>query len=94
MHSDIEATKNLLAQCMEFSLTERLNQDCVGEYFGCQRGSRCHNDSPSITQFGYNDNTIRMQRSVVPVSENTRGAHKSKWRVDDETPLPKRMKQS
>ena len=35
-----------------------------------------------------------MQRSVVPVSKNTRGAHKSKRRVVDETPLPKRVKQS
>ena len=35
-----------------------------------------------------------MQRSAVPVTENTRGAHKSKQRVVDEIPLPKRMKQS
>ena len=38
-----------------------------------------------------------MQRSVVPVTGNTRGAHKSKrrisWSVVDEAPLPKRMKQ-
>ena len=39
-----------------------------------------------------------MQRYAVPVSGNTRGAYKSKrhvsWSVVDETPLPKRMKQS
>ena len=55
-------------------------------------------DNPSISQFGYNDNTIRVQRFVVPVTGNARGAHKSKrrvsWSVVDETPLPKKMKQS
>ena len=39
-----------------------------------------------------------MQRSVVPLTGNTRDAHKSKWHVSwkvvDETPLPKRMKHS
>ena len=39
-----------------------------------------------------------MQRSAVPVTGNTRGAHKSKqhvsWSVADENSLPRRMKQS
>ena len=33
VHSVTEATKYLLAQGMEFVLTERFNQDCVEEYF-------------------------------------------------------------
>ena len=33
VHSVIEATKYLLAQGMEFVLTERFSQDCVEEYF-------------------------------------------------------------
>ena len=93
-----EATKYLLTQGVEFVLTERFNQDCAEEYFGRQRSARCQSDNPSISQFGYNDNTIQTQRSVVAVSGNTRSAHKSKrhvsWSVVDETPLPKRMKQS
>ena len=32
VHSVTEATKYLLAQGMEFVLTERFNQDCVEEY--------------------------------------------------------------
>ena len=59
-------------------------------------GAGCPSDNLSISHFGYNDNTIRMQRSVVSVTGNTRGAHKSKrnvsWNAVDETPLPKRMK--
>ena len=83
---------------MEFVLTERFNQDCLEEYFGRQRSAACWSDNPSIRHFGYNDSTIRMQRSVVPVTGNTRGIHKSKrrvsWSVVDETLLPKLMKQS
>ena len=97
VHSVTEATKYLLAQGMEFVLAERFNQDCVKEYFGRQTSAGCWSDNPSISQFGY-DNSIRMQRSVVSVTGNTRGAHKCKdrvsWSVVDETPLPKRMKQS
>ena len=48
VHSVIEATKYLLAQDMEFSLTEHFNQDCVEEYFGLQRSATCRNDNPSI----------------------------------------------
>ena len=98
VHSVIEATKNLLAQGMEFVLTERFNQDCVEEYFGRQRSAGRQINNPSISQFGYNNNTMRMQRSVVPVTGNARGANKSKrcisWSVVDEIPFPKRMKQS
>ena len=96
VHSVIKDTKYLLTQGMEFVLTERINQDCAEEYFGRQRSAGCRSDNPSISEFGYNDNTIRIQRSVIPVCGNTRGAHKSKrnvsWSVVDETPLPKRMK--
>ena len=83
---------------MEFVLTKRFNQDCAEEYFGHQRKAGCQSDNPSVSQFGYNENAIRMQPSVVPVPGNTRGANKSKqhvsWSEVDETPLPKQMKQS
>ena len=42
---------------------------------------------------GYDENTIRMQKSVVPVTGNTKGGFKGKrrpsWSVVDETPLKK-----
>ena len=98
VHLVIEAKRYLLAQGMEFVLTEPFNQDCAEEHFGRKRGAGCGSDNPSISIFDYNDNTIQMQRSVVPVTGNTRGAHKSKqrvsWSVVDENPFPKRMKQS
>ena len=98
VHSVIKAIKYLLGQGMESVLTERFDQDCVEKYFGRQRSAGCRSDNPSISQFGCNDNTIRMQRSVVSVTGNASDAHKSKryvpWRIVDETPLLKRMKQS
>ena len=79
---------------MPFVLTEKFNQDCVEEYFGRQRGLSRRNDNPTIQQFGYQANTIRMQRSVAPVTGNTSGSHKQKrhvsWKEVCNDPLPKR----
>ena len=65
VHSMVEVTKYLLGQGMEYVLTERFCQDPVEEYFDNQRmlGRRC--DNPDIQTFGYNDNTIRIQRHVA-----------------------------
>ena len=71
MHSVIECMKCLLAKGMEFVLTERFSQDCVG----------CRSDNPSISQIGHNDNVVRIQSSVVSITGNTRGAHESKRHV-------------
>ena len=80
VYSLIEATKFLLGEGSEFVLTERFCQEVVEEYFGRQRahvhGRR--NDNLNLYQFGYNDNAIRIQRTVTPVMGNTRGAHKGK----------------
>ena len=52
----------------------------------------------TVHQFGYNDNTIRMQRYVVPVTGILGVLIKANgvvsWSVLDETQLPKWMKQS
>ena len=93
MYSMIEATK-YLNNGLDFVLTNRFNQDVVEEYFGRQRSLGRRSDNPTIWQFGYQDNTIRMQRSVVPVTGNTKGGHKQKrkvsWYKVDDTPLNKR----
>ena len=80
-YSIIEVTKFLLQMGMPFVLTDRFNQDVVEEYFGRHRSLGRRNEAPSLYQFGYNSNTIRMQRPVPPVTGNTRGAHKTKRRV-------------
>ena len=54
----------------------------------------CRNDNPDFYNFGYNSNTIRMQRLIAPVTGNTRGGRKQKrcvsWVAVDNAPLPKR----
>ena len=92
-YSVIEATKYLLQQDFKFVLTERFCQDLLEEYFGRQHSIGCRNDNPTVYQFGYNNNAIRMQRSVVNVTGNTQGKYNGKrrvsWNVVEDDPLPK-----
>ena len=92
----VDTVKYLLQSGAEFVLTERFNQDVLEEYFGRQRSHGRYNTNPNINQFGYNSNTIRLQRSVVPVKGNTKGAHIQKrrpsWEVVDEEVLQKKSK--
>ena len=73
VHSVIEAIKFPLQEGMEFVLTEHFCQDPVEEYFGKQRKIGRRSENPDIRMFGYNNNTIRIQRSVSCQSGNTRG---------------------
>ena len=93
-HSVVEPTKFLLQEGVEYVLTERFCQDALEEYFGSQRKIGRRNDNPDIRMFGYNDNTIRIQRSVSCQSGNTRGRKdKMKARVNvSNDPLPKRKR--
>ena len=83
----------LLQNGVNFVLSEKFNQDVVEEYFGRHRSLSRRSDNPTH-QFGYNSNTLRMQRSIAPVTGNTRGAHKQKrhvsWKKVDNEPLIKR----
>ena len=95
VNSVVEATRFLLKEGMPFVLTERYNQDVLEEYFGRHRSLGRRNDNPTVHQFGYQSNTIRMQRSIAPVTGNTCGAHKQKrkisWQKVDNEPLKKRL---
>ena len=94
VNSLIEATQFLLCSGMPFVLSERFNQDVLEEYFGRHRSLGRRSDNPGLCQFGYQSNTIRIQRSVAPVTGNTKGAHKQKrhvsWTQVDNEPLSKR----
>lgn len=95
-YSVIEATKFLLQEGMEYVLTERFCQDPIEEYFGSQRKIGRRSDNPDIKMFGYNDNTIHIQRSVSCQSGNTRGRkdRKKAWVEVTDEPLPKRKKKT
>ena len=91
--SVIEASKYLINNGIPWVLTSRFNQDNVEETFGLHRSLGGRNDNPTVFQFGYQSNTLRMQRSVVTPTGNTNGAYKKKrvfsWFNVEETPLKK-----
>ena len=91
-YSMIEVVKFLLQEGFEQVLTERFCQDPVEEYFGNQRKLGRRSDNSDLAQFGYNDNTIRIQRYVSCTSGNTRGRYDKKrsWEQISEDPVPKR----
>ena len=80
-HSTIKVVKFLLLQDIPFVLPERLNDDCLAEYFGKHQALGRRNDNPDLRQFGYQSSTLRIQRSVAPVTGNTKGGHKQKRHV-------------
>ncbi|KXJ22182.1 hypothetical protein AC249_AIPGENE4182 [Exaiptasia diaphana] len=89
-----KCTKFLLPEGMENVLTERFFQDPVEEFFGKQRQLGLRSDNPDVKAFGYNSNTIRIERSISCQSGNTRGRKDKKkaWvQVTDEK-LPSRKK--
>ena len=94
VYSLIESVQFLIQDGMKFILTERFNQDVAEENFGRHRGVGRRNENPSLHQFGYDSNTLRMARSIVPMKGNTKGKYSQKrtvsWSNVDNTPLPKR----
>lgn len=94
--SAIEATKFLLQEGMDFVLTERFCQDPVEEFFGKQRQLGRRSDNPDIHKFGYNSNTIRIQRSISCQSGNTKGRkdRQRAWEqvTDDKVSCRKKLK--
>ena len=61
----IEVTKFLLSEGVEFVITERFCLDEIEKYFGSQRQFSRRSDNPDLQMFGYNDNTIRIQKNVL-----------------------------
>ena len=76
--SMIECTRFLLRSGMPYVLTEKFTQDNLELYFGLQRTCGYRSDNPTLYQFGYNDNGIRMKGSLskTRVEGNTKGGQK------------------
>ena len=51
-----------------------MSPDVSEENFGHHGAARRRNEHPSLYQFGYDSNMIRMSRSVVPVTGNSKAA--------------------
>ena len=78
---------------MQFILSEKLNQDNIEAHFGIHRRCSGTVTNPTLYQFGYQENKIRMQKYVKPPSTGntsiTRG--KKTWYDVDNEPLSKRV---
>ena len=59
-----------------------MSQDQTEENSGRHRAARRRNEHPSLYQFGYDSNMIRMSRSVVPVAGNSKGAPAKKEEIE------------
>jgi hypothetical protein len=91
INSLVNVFKFLLSAGFSYVLTERFMQDVLEEYFGYQRASGRRSDNPTAYEFGYNDITINMQKTIKPKG-NVYGRNKGHWeKVSDET-LAKRPK--
>ena len=94
--SSVELARFLLTSGMKFVLAEKFNLDVVEEYFIRKRSLDRRSENHTTNQFGYQDNTIRLQRSIVPMTGNTAGKYTKlvvSSGVVDNSPLNKRQKQ-
>ena len=76
-------------------LSEKISQDPLEKFFGCQRQRGAVNDNPNVQQFCYNTRALRTITSIRPdVKGNCCGlkrAHTIDWQKEN-VPLPKRQK--
>ena len=77
IYSVIDLVKFLLNVGVGYVLTNRFCQDPVEQYFGKQRGMWRRSDNPTIYNFGFNDNTIRMQSQTYRSRETQKEQVKS-----------------
>ena len=92
--SILEIIPFLLENGLDFVLTEKFNQDCLEQSFGTHRSMGGRSDNPNVHRYGYDENAMRVHRSVVPVKGNVASAFKGKrkpcWYDVDDTPIDKR----
>ena len=76
MHCVIELVKFLMIHKTSYVLIETFCQNPLGNYFGKQHSSSARKDTPSLYDFGYNDNTIRNQKVFKQIAtRNVRDEH-------------------
>lgn len=75
-------------------LSQRICQDPLEKFFGCQRQRGGSHDNPNILEFYRNTQALRVVNTVSHVVKgNCRGAMKEKLESDQENqPLPKRQR--
>ena len=65
VHSFVEVTRYLLTHGVKFVLSQVFCQDPLEEHFGRHRGMGQRSDNPNLWAFGYQENKIRLQRTLA-----------------------------
>ena len=86
-----EVCRFLLQEGIPFVFPERFCQDDLENYFGEQRVTSHRSDIPTVHDFGYNDNTVKIQFLIRPIWGNAQGPAEIFNEICNE-PLPKRRK--
>ena len=89
--SSKEDCKFLLQQNIPYTLSKRFSQDDLKNYFGKQRAIVCRADTPTVHDFGYNDNTVKNQFSIRPIGGNVQDPAEKFNEICNEL-LPKQRK--
>ena len=75
-------------------LSQKICQDPVEKFFGCQRQRGGTNEHPTVSEFCKNTQALRVIGNVCrpSVRGNCRGSHSHDQITDENTPLPKRRR--
>ena len=87
----IKAVQFFLQHDVRYVLTERFSQDPLENYFGGQCSIGGKKDNPAISDFGYNDNSIRNQKVFRSIAGDVRGIDEANIEFINE-PIPCRKK--
>ena len=73
-------------------LSQRICQDPLERFFGCQRQRGGVHDNPNVQEFTKNTQALRVINSMAkgPLKGNCRGGHEDTGKENHVEPLPKR----
>ena len=73
-------------------LSQRICQDPLERFFGCQRQRGATHDNPNVHEFMKNTQALRIVNSVAraPLRGNCRGGNPDEMDKENSEPLPKR----
>ncbi|KAI0225957.1 hypothetical protein LSAT2_023318 [Lamellibrachia satsuma] len=93
--SVVEATKYLLCHGVDYVLTQIFCQDPLEEHFSRHRALGRRSDNPTLWGFGYQENKLRLQRTLAMQMKprgNIREKRKRQPIKMSDSPLKKRKR--
>ena len=77
-------------------LSQRICQDPLERFFGCQRQRGAVHDNPTVTEFLKNTQALQVVNSVAraPLRGNCRGGNQDIVEKENSEPLPKRPRKT